>query len=74
MCRWPRTTQNTVVRKKKLSPTGAKNQHGEYRNAHLNLTEAEFLVAGLAIGNEVIVRVRESRIILQSTKQVEHDL
>ena len=76
MCQWPRTTQNTMVRKKKLSPTGAKNQHGEYRNVHLSLNEDELSFAGLDIGDEVVVHVQEDRIIVQSTHQetAEHEL
>lgn len=64
-----------MVRRKKLSPSGAKDRHGEYHNVHLNLHEDELTVAGLDIGDEVFVRVREDTIIIQSTDQetVEHD-
>ncbi|KYH26472.1 hypothetical protein HAPAU_15700 [Halalkalicoccus paucihalophilus] len=65
-----------MVRKKKLSPSGTKDQQGEYHNVHLNLHEDELTVAGLDIGDEVFVRVRKDKIIIQSTDQetVEHDL
>ncbi|MCL7417990.1 MAG: hypothetical protein M8354_09150 [Halalkalicoccus sp.] len=64
-----------MVRKKKLSPSGAKNRDGEYRNAHLNLHEDELIVAGMDIGDEVFIRVREDTIIVQSANQetIEHD-
>jgi hypothetical protein len=64
-----------MVRKKKLSPSGTKDQQGEYHNVHLNLHEDELTVAGLDIGDEVFVRVRKDKIIIQSTDQetVEHD-
>jgi len=64
-----------MVRKKKLSPSGAKDDAGEYHNAHINLHEDEMEVAGMAIGDEVFVRVREDKIIIQKADQdeVEHD-
>jgi len=63
-----------MVRKKKLSPSGAKGEDGEYHNAHVNL-EDELSVAGLGIGDEVFVRVREDKIIIQKAdpEDVEHD-
>lgn len=54
-----------MVRKKKLSPSGAKGEDGEYHNVHLNLHEDELAVAGMDIGDEVFVRVREDKIIIQ---------
>lgn len=54
-----------MVRRKTLSPSGAKDDEGEYHNAHLNLHEVELTVAGLDIGGEVFVHVRENRIIIQ---------
>ncbi|MCH7661305.1 MAG: hypothetical protein IH933_12240 [Euryarchaeota archaeon] len=64
-----------MVRRKKLSPSGAKDTNGEYHNAHLNLHEDELSVAGMGIGDDVFVRVRENKIIIQSTDQnaFEHD-
>lgn len=64
-----------MVRKKKLSPSGAKDEAGEYRNVHLNLHEDELEVAGMEIGDEVFVRVRDEKIIIQKADQdeVEHD-
>lgn len=64
-----------MVRKKTLSPSGAKDENGRYHNAHLNLHEDELTVAGMAIGDEVFVRVREDKIIIQRANQseVEHD-
>ncbi|CQH44089.1 MULTISPECIES: AbrB/MazE/SpoVT family DNA-binding domain-containing protein [Halobacterium] len=64
-----------MVRKKTLSPSGAKGDDGEYHNAHVNLHEDELSVAGLDIGDEVFVRVREDKIIIQRADQddVEHD-
>jgi hypothetical protein len=54
-----------MVRRKTLSPSGAKDEHGEYHNVHLNLHEDELTVAGLDIGGEVFVHVRENKIIIQ---------
>ncbi|MFB6186748.1 MAG: hypothetical protein ABEI86_07780 [Halobacteriaceae archaeon] len=64
-----------MVRKKKLSPSGAQGEDGDYHNAHVNLHEDELEVAGLSIGDEVFVRVREDKIIIQkaNTDDVEHD-
>jgi len=64
-----------MVRKKTLSPSGAKDENGEYHNVHVNLHEDELTVAGLDIGDEVFVRVREDKIIIQKADQddVEHD-
>lgn len=61
-----------MVRKKTLSPSGAKDANGEYHNVHLNLHEDELLVAGMAIGDEVFVRVRDNKIIIQ--KATDDDL
>lgn len=54
-----------MVRRKTLSPSGTTDEHGDYHNVHLNLHEDELTVAGLAIGDEVFVHVRENRIIIQ---------
>jgi len=64
-----------MVRKKKLSPSGAKGDDGDYHNAHINLHEDELAVAGMQIGDEVLVRVREDKIIIQRADQedVQHD-
>ena len=64
-----------MVRKKTLSPSGAKGEDDTYHNAHVNLHEDELAVAGLEIGDEVFVRVREDKIIIQKAdpKDVEHD-
>jgi hypothetical protein len=64
-----------MVRKKKLSPSGARGEDGNYHNAHVNLHEDELAVAGLEIGDEVFVRVREDKIIIQKADadDVEHD-
>ena len=64
-----------MVRKKKLSPSGAKDENGEYHNVHVNLHEDELAVAGMEIGDEVFVRVRDGKIIIQKADpdQVEHD-
>ena len=64
-----------MVRKKKLSPSGAKDDHGEYHNVHVNLHEGELAVAGMDIGDDVFVRVREDKIIIQKADQdrVEHE-
>ena len=64
-----------MVRKKKLSPSGARDEHGEYHNVHINLHEDELEVAGMYIGDEVFVRVRDGKIIIQKADQdeVEHD-
>lgn len=64
-----------MVRKKTLSPSGAKGEDGEYHNVHVNLHEDELAVAGMEIGDEVFVRVREDKIIIQKADQedVEHD-
>jgi hypothetical protein len=64
-----------MVRKKKLSASGAKGEDGEYHNVHINLHEDELAVAGMGIGDDVLVRVREDKIIIQRADQdeVEHD-
>ncbi len=64
-----------MVRKKTLSPSGAKGEDGEYHNVHVNLHEDELAVAGMEIGDEVFVRVREDKIIIQKADQdeVEHE-
>ena len=64
-----------MVRKKKLSPSGAKDDSGEYHNVHVNLHGDELAAAGMAIGDEVFVRVREDEIIVRNAGQdeVEHD-
>jgi len=66
-----------MVRKKKLSPSGAKDEDGEYHNVHLNLHEDELAVAGMEIGDEVFVRVRDGKIIIQRAEsdpdELEHD-
>lgn len=65
-----------MVRKKTLSPSGARNDEGEYSNAHINLHEDELTVAGLAIGDEVYVQVREGKIVIQKAEadEIDHDL
>ena len=67
--------RNPMVRKKKLSPSGAKDDDGEYHNVHVNLHEDELAVAGMEIGDEVFVRVRDSKIIIQKADpdEVEHE-
>ncbi len=66
-----------MVRKKTLSPSGAKDEEGEYSNAHVNLHEDELEVAGLSIGDEVFVRVRDGKIIIQKkhddSSELEHN-
>ncbi|RJT07071.1 hypothetical protein [Halococcus sp. IIIV-5B] len=64
-----------MARKKKLSPSGAKDENGDYHNVHVNLHEDELAVAGMDIGDEVFVRVREDTIIIQKAAQdhLEHD-
>ena len=44
-----------MARKKKLSPSGAKDESGDYHNVHLNIHEDELAVAGMNIGDEVFV-------------------
>ncbi|WP_299235566.1 hypothetical protein [Natronomonas sp.] len=65
-----------MVRKKTLSPSGAKDDEGEYHNVHVNIHEDELAVAGMDIGDEVFVRVREGKIIIQQADadDVDHDL
>lgn len=57
-----------MVRKKKLSASGTKGEDGEYHNAHLSLNEDELKAAGLKIGDEVFVRVRENVLIIQKAE------
>jgi hypothetical protein len=66
---------HSMVRKKKLSPSGAKDENGEYHNVHVNLHEDELAVAGMDIGDEVFVRVRDGKIIIQKADpdEVEHE-
>jgi hypothetical protein len=73
---WRWTEQETaMVRKKKLSPSGAKDENGEYHNVHINLHEDELAVAGMEIGDQVFVRVRDNKIIIQKAdaEDVEHE-
>jgi hypothetical protein len=53
------------VCKKKLSPCGAKDNDGNYHNAHVNLHEDELTVAGINIGERVLVKVRDKRITIE---------
>ncbi|WP_247730479.1 hypothetical protein [Halovivax limisalsi] len=62
-----------MVRKKTLSPSGAKDEEGNYHNVHLNLHEDELAVAGMQIGDEVFVRVRDGKIIIQKADEDELD-
>ncbi len=62
-----------MVRKKTLSPSGAKDEDGNYHNVHLNLHEDELAVAGMQIGDEVFVRVRDGKIIIQKADEDELD-
>jgi len=64
-----------VVRKKKLSPSGAKDSEGNYNNAHLNLHKDELEAAGLDIGDDVFVRVREGMIVVQKAEkdEIQHE-
>ena len=62
-----------MVRKKTLSPSGAKDEDGNYHNVHLNLHEDELAVAGMDIGDEVFVRVRDGKIIIQKADEDELD-
>jgi formylmethanofuran dehydrogenase subunit D len=54
-----------MVRKKKLSPSGVKDNEGNYNNAHINLHKDELEAAGFEIGDEVLVRVRNGMIVIQ---------
>lgn len=54
-----------MVRRKKLSPCGPKDDDDNYRNAHLNIHKDELTVAGLEIGERVLVRVRDEQIIVE---------
>jgi hypothetical protein len=64
-----------MVRKEKLGPSGGKDDRGEYHNVHVDLHEGELTVAGMDVGGDVFVRVREDEIIIQRADQnrVEHD-
>ena len=64
-----------MVRKKTLSPSGAKDEDGNYHNVHLNLHEDELEVAGMDIGDEVFVRVRDGKIIIQKADEehIDHE-
>lgn len=64
-----------MVRRKTLSPTGTKDGDGEYRNVTINLHADELTVAGMDVGEEVFVRVRDNKIIIQKASKsvVEHD-
>jgi len=64
-----------MVRKKNLSPSGAKDDSGEYHNVHGDRHEDELVVTGMATGDEVFVRVREGKISIQNAKhnEAEHE-
>lgn len=57
-----------MVRKKTLSPSGTKGEDGKCHNAHVSLNEDELEAAGLKIGDEVYVRVREDMILIQKAE------
>ena len=61
-----------MVRKKKLNPSGEKGKDGKYHNVHLSLNEDELNAAGLAIGDEVFVRVRGDMILIQKAANWPH--
>ncbi len=54
-----------MVRRKTLSPAGPKDADEGYRNANLTLHRDELTVAGLEVGEEVLVRVEDSQIIVE---------
>lgn len=58
-----------MVRKKRLSPSGGKTDDSEYRNVHINLHLDELRVAGMEIGEDVYVRVREGMLVIQKADQ-----
>lgn len=58
-----------MVRKKTLSPSGTKGRDGKRHNAHISLNEDELEAAGLKIGDDVYVRVRENMIIIQKAEE-----
>lgn len=65
-----------MVRKKKLNPSGAKDENGQYNNAQINLHRDEIEAAGLEIGGEVFVRVRDGMIVVQQAgegEEIQHD-
>ncbi|OKY77776.1 MAG: SymE toxin family protein [Candidatus Methanohalarchaeum thermophilum] len=65
-----------MVRKKKLTPSGMKDEEGNYRNAHVNIHKDELQAAGFEIGDEVLVRVREGMIIIQKPgrgEEIQHE-
>lgn len=57
-----------MVRKKKLNPSGPKGNDGKYHNVHLSLNEDELKAAGLEVGDEVFIRVRQDMIIVQKAE------
>ncbi|SDM59711.1 hypothetical protein SAMN04487949_2204 [Halogranum gelatinilyticum] len=65
-----------MVRRKTLSPTGATDDDGQYRNVTINLHVDELTVAGMDVGDEVFVRVRDNRIVIQPATNavIEHDV
>jgi alanine-alpha-ketoisovalerate/valine-pyruvate aminotransferase len=54
-----------MVRRKKLNPSGGKDSNGNYRNTHLHLHIDEIGVAGMSIGDEVFVQVRDDEIVIR---------
>lgn len=62
-----------MVRRKRLSPSGNIGTNSEYRNAHINLHIDELRVAGMEIGEEVYVRVRDGKLIIQKADQEEFE-
>jgi len=63
--------------RKEAQPQWRQGRRGEYHNVHVNLHEDELAVAGMDIGDEVFVRVRDGKIIIQkadsSPEDLEHD-
>jgi hypothetical protein len=60
-----RARYTEMVRRKTLSPCGSRDENDRYRNAHVSIHEDELTVAGMDIGEEVFVRVRDERIVVE---------
>lgn len=56
---------SVMVRKKKVSGSGAKNDDGSYNNGRVNLNKDELEFAGIEIGDHVHVYAEEDRIIIK---------
>jgi len=64
-----------MIREKELGPSGAKDENGECHDVHFDPHGDEPTVAGMEIGDEGLVRVRDDEIIQKTDAddELEHE-